>query len=182
MALENGEIGTLAHKLHANPEMPLVFALDEQTINPGYHLTEVRHARVSSIDCGKNSEPEHWDEISIQLLDGSSGSNQGHMTTGKLIGIIEKALTKLDVDSESSSSLFIEFAPDNGPIRKLNINSYVEGDNELIVNLGSEKAVCKPFQRSKLAQAAAELTGGAIGPAQVSGCCSTDSKGGSGCC
>ncbi len=167
--------------LDANSTVPLVFQVDGVAIHPDYHVTEVRFATVSSIDCGRNSAVENWDEIVVQLLDGAAGSKQAHMRASKFRQIIVRAVEK--IGGPQGASLVFEFSPGNKPIKKLRIESIelhqtIEPNTrqnpsglKLLVRLGGEQAVCKPFQRSKLAQAAARLSAGAIGPSELSGCC-----------
>lgn len=174
-------INDLKQQLIEKPELPLKFYFDGSMINPGYHVTEVKFASIKSIDCGRNSDIEQWDEITVQLLDGSADSKQGHMPGSKFMGIVGKALEKLQ--ESKAPYLFFEYAPNNGPIRKLSIESIETDSNEVSISLGSEQAVCKPFQRSKAARAAATLSGTTMGQPTEIGCCSDGSRDdGSRCC
>jgi len=177
MTLPNTDLKELMAALRSNRGAELKFVMGESIINPGYHVTEIRHATINSIDCGKSSSVEQWDEITIQLLDGSPTSNGEHMQASKFNSIFQKAIELLGADS--SPVLFFEFSPNNGPIRKLSIESINQSDNAISVILGSEKAVCKPFQRSKAAQAAALSIGGKHNPAPAGGGCCSSSVG---CC
>jgi len=162
-----------------NSDQTLKFYFEGSAINPGYHVTEVKHAQIKSRDCGKNSGVDEWDEVTIQLLDGSSESTQGHMSGSKFNGILNSALKSLAVSS--AAHLFIEFAPDNGPIRKLSIDSVETVEDETFVYLDSERAVCKPFQRAKALASAA--IGGAAATSAEAGCCSDGKRSdGSSCC
>lgn len=177
MSKDHMNINDLTALIAKKPELDLKFYFDEIAINPGYHVTEVRHATINSRDCGKNSGTEQWDEIIVQLLDGSPTSTQGHMSGSKFLGIIGSALSSLSTDT--AAHLYFEFAPGNGPIRKLSIDSFERHDSELSVSLGSERAVCKPFQRAKDALA---INGGNTQPSS-GGCCSgTASSESSSCC
>lgn len=42
----------LVNTMRTNPNLPVVFTLDDLTISQGYHITEVKHAMVDSLDCG----------------------------------------------------------------------------------------------------------------------------------
>lgn len=178
---QHSNISDVQQQLAENPELPVKFYVDGVSINPGYHVTEVRYASIKSIDCGRASDVEYWDEITIQLLDGSSMSTQGHMPASKFLGIVSGALSKLIEDS--ASFVFFEFAPDNGPIRKLSIESIETKVEEVSIVLGSERAVCKPFQRAKAALKLPLMKGKSSAPASSSGCCSGDvDKNDSACC
>lgn len=174
-------INDLKQQLSEKTELPLEFYFDGSTINPGYHVTEVKFASIKSIDCGRASGTEQWDEITVQLLDGSADSKQGHMPCSKFMSIVGKALEKLQ--ENGAPFLFFEYAPDNGPIRKLSIESITTGANEVSISLGSEQAECKPFQRFKAAQAAAALSGSIMDQPTEIGCCSDGSRAaGRSCC
>ncbi len=177
MNKEHMNISDLTALVGKKPELDLKFYLDEKPIKPGYHITEVRHATINSKDCGKNTGTEQWDEITVQLLDGSLSSRAGYMSGSKFLGIIGSALGSLP--TATASHLFFEYAPDNGPIRKLSVKLFEQNDAELSVSLGSERAVCKPFQRAKDAIA---ISGGTT-QSSSEGCCSGAARSGSsGCC
>lgn len=160
----------LADFVGINPALPLVFAFGGERINPGYHVTEVKHAAVRSLDCGRGSD--QWDELVVQLLDGSPASDEEHMSGGKFLGIVNAALSSLTI--QQPTELFFEFSPGNTAIRKLRIESAQSDDQQAVVTLGPEQAVCKPFQRAKLAGAQTGATTGCCGPAQTtSSCCAS---------
>jgi len=181
MTNDHTNIKELIAAVSTKADLALKFYFNGSAINPGYHVTEVKHAAINSVDCGRSSKAEQWDEITVQLLDGSAKSKEGHMSASKFSAIIGAALKSLPADT--APYLFFEFAPDNGPIRKLSIESIEFADNEVAVSLGSEQAVCKPFQRAKAAKAAAALSGGAAVPASYGGCCADGNRAdGSACC
>jgi hypothetical protein len=179
MSSNHIDISGLKAALSTKTDLPLEFRFDGMSINSGYHVTEVRHAVIHSVDCGKNSGIDQWDEITIQLLDGSADSTKGQMSAGKFLAIVDSAMNSLQ--AESAPSLFFEFAPDNGPIRKLSIASIEHIDSKVAVSLGSEHAVCKPFQRAK--EASAGVLSGITEPASGDGCCAVGTRlRSSGCC
>jgi len=154
MKNDHKNLKDLTAALESQADLALKFYFDGFEINQGYHITEVKHAAINSIDCGKSSKTEQWDEITIQLLDGSTNSKQGYMSGSKFLAIIGSAMKSLSADD--APYLFFEFAPENGPIRKLSVDTIEFTSNEISVSLGSEQAVCKPYQRAK---AAAILSG-----------------------
>lgn len=181
MANDHTSISDLTAAIESESDLALKFYFDGSPINPGYHVTEVRHATINSIDCGKNSKTEQWEEITVQLLDGLPNSEQGHMPASKFQAIVVAAMKSLPADR--SSYLFFEFAPNNGPIRKLSIESIEQTNSEIAVSLGSERAVCKPFQRAKQAMLAVAAGGGVATQSTDMGCCSNQApKNTGGCC
>jgi len=166
-------ISDLSAIINGNTTAALKFYVDGSVINPGYHVTEVRHAAIKSRDCGRHSSVERWDEITIQLLDGSSDSTQDHMSGAKFLGIVGTALDSIATDA--APYLYFEYSPDNGPIRKLSIESVNSADGEIAVSLGSERAVCKPFERLKSVAVIGEA-------APAKSCCSGGASSNSGSC
>ena len=175
MNSENKSIGTreLQGFLQRNPELPLVFGVGDVLIKPGYHVTEIRHTAVSSIDCGRSSTIEQWPELVIQLLDGSQNMNQelaaslekpvqakrqdatawdsGYMSSGKFLDIVGKAALAFgieDIKALDCDRLFFEFAPDNKPFFKLSVQSVILEKGALLVSLVHQHAVCKPAVRN----------------------------------
>lgn len=178
MGIDHTNINDLTWAVNEKADLPLKFYFDGTAINPGYHVTEVRAAEIHSVDCGKNSDIEKWNEITVQLLDGSATSTEGHMQGSKFMAILGSALKSLQ--TETASHLFFEYAPENGPIRKLSVESVEHTDSEIAVSLGSEKAVCKPFQRALAAGAAAA---GVVGQSSGESCCADGKRSdGSSCC
>lgn len=144
MSNQNINIYQLKEILKSNADLPLIFSFDGQNIHPGYHVTEVQHAQINALDCG--SGKDEWEEIVVQLMDGSSLYNGEHMSCGKFIGIVGKAIESLSFDEDSLT--FIEFAPNNDGLRKLTIDSAENGDRHVILKLSSPTATCKPYLRT----------------------------------
>ena len=144
MNSQNTNIYGLKSVLATNQNSSLAFRFEGQTIHPGYHVTEIQHASVNALDCGSGNE--QWQEITVQLMDGSALFKGEHMSCGKFIGIISKAIESLSYDENTLT--FIEFAPNNGGLRKFVIDSIEPSEEQVIVNLSSPTAVCKPYQRA----------------------------------
>ena len=148
MSNQNINIYQLKEMLEANADFPLIFSFDGHTIHPGYHVTEVQHAKVNALDCG--SGKDQWEEIIIQLMDGSALFKGEHMSCGKFLGIAGKAIESLSFDNNTLT--FIEFAPNNTGLRKLTIDSVEASDEQVVVSLTSPTAMCKPYQRAMAKQ------------------------------
>lgn len=129
----------LEHVLLAVPEdKPVVFSTDEGDVPGGYHLTELKHARVTSLDCA--AQTEVWTELHVQLLDGSGGA---HMTAGRLRAILEKSVAHLP--EASMAEILIEYAPGNKGLRLFELGlSKGPQDARLVMRLNERHAVCKP--------------------------------------
>jgi len=175
MADQNINIYELKAVLEANPDSPLVFSFDGQAINPSYHVTEVKHAAMNSLDCG--SGKDQWEEITVQLLDGSALFKGKHMSFGKFMGIVGKAIESLSFDENTLT--FIEFAPNNEGLRKLVIDRVDHNEGQVLVHLSSPTALCKPYHRAmagKLAEQPSNSCCGTGMPKVTGACCGETSK------
>lgn len=165
--MKDTETGRLIDLLSNQSDTPVRFFLDGVSINQGYHLTEVKHASIKSMDCGRRTDS--WEEILIQLLDGPADSTEGFMSASKFVAILSATLESFTM--QSAPVLFFEFTPENGPLLKLSIVSIECNDQEVSIQLTHETAVCKLLQDSMSVGAAiSELSANAKTPA----CCSSD--------
>jgi len=143
-------LADLTQILESHTDTPVRFLLNGESIQPGYHVTEIKYANVQSIDCGHGTD--QWNELIIQLLDGHQHSKGGLMSSNTLLKLISAASNSLPMTT--AFELYIEFAPHNGAMMKLAIDSlnYVPGQSsdtaELQIVLGTQRAICKPFHRS----------------------------------
>ncbi len=172
------DIHDLTATMRATPDVPLKFSFDDHSIRPGYHVTEVKHATVRSLDCGRGTE--QWDELIIQLLDGPEQSTQDYMSTSKFMGIVGAAVDTLSVDA--APTLSFEFAPGNGPIRKLTVTGISQNKDSMEVALAGEKAVCKPFQRAIAERTAANSSGSTVQSSTSKCCAGGNNNNTSSCC
>ena len=135
---------TLLDICREHPDASLVFTLNDAEINPNYHVTEIKHAAVKSMDCGKGVDA--WEEILVQLLDGPASAQGKHMACGKFFGIVNVAIENLSINQ--STQTFIEFAPNNGPMGKLAIEAIEVRSDTVVVSLSSPTATCKAYDRA----------------------------------
>jgi len=118
-------------------EAPLLFLTDEGEITGGYHVTELKLAHVTAIDCG--ARRSDWAEATLQLLDGHGGA---HMTVGKFNVILAQSIRH--VDGLGDAPLRVEFAHGNTDLRLLEIGAPVRRGQKVTIPLGAAHAVCKP--------------------------------------
>lgn len=121
---------------HLDPDLPVVFRTAEADIMPGYHLTELMHADIISIDCGGRKSSRR--EVRMQLLDGHGGN---HMRSGKLASILARSLSA--IQSLGGVPVSVEFAPKNAGLSIFAIDR-VEFGSSVIVTLTEAQATCRP--------------------------------------
>jgi len=135
---------------------PVIFTAGDTAIGAGYHLTELKSAPATSIDCGGNIN--HFHELTMQLLDGHDGT---YIHAGKLTKILLHSLKTLpDLDW---ADVKVEFSPKNEGLQLFLLGQPVVTEQEIKVPLTPAGAVCKPA-------------------AQNGGCTPATSKVTSGCC
>lgn len=176
LAASMPDIDTLA-KLRALLEpyadKPLVFHYGGRTIASGYHVTEVKAARLSSLDCGAN--PEEWSETIIQLWDVEEESAT-HMRAGKFLGILSQVAKRVAVDDHGL--LVFEAGDRASPMQIFTVGAVMARGSHVEVMLAPRPATCKPRERG-LEEAAGATTASCCGPAPTpaarggvkKGCC-----------
>jgi hypothetical protein len=154
--------------LETNKNKSLLFEYAEGVfVGANYHITEVKHITVDSVDCG--AQTDSWKETIIQLWESPDevGKTE-YMTVLKALGILTKVgrikhyVSDSEVKFEYSNAMF--------HTAQLHVSDYnIKGEN-LIFKLAVQKTDCK----------AKELCG-APEPTETvneSSCCSPSS----GCC
>ncbi len=118
-------------------DAPLIFETDTGPVAGGYHVTELKHAAIKSIDCG--ARLSEWTEASLQVLDGRGGDA---MTVGKFTGILSHSMRQ--VAGLGESPLHVEFAPKNVGMRIYQVGSPEMQDGQVVIRLTESRAQCKP--------------------------------------
>lgn len=128
----------LADLAKCPPSASLVFVAEGERIKAGYHLTEVKQARISSVDCGgRNSE---WQEAVLQLLD---GYGRTHMPVRKFQAILTRCLELLP--DLADLPVHAEFGAANAGLRIYALTAPVEAGGQVTIRLTEKRAQCKPF-------------------------------------
>lgn len=140
----------------APAEARVQFRTPQGEIGAGAHLTELKLAQVSSIDCG--GRLSDWTEAQLQLLDSQTGTP---LTAGKIADILHRSAQALP--GLLTAALSIEAAPGNHGLRRYRIGSVQATGAQIVVDLAPEHAQCKPAQQASLSCCGA-------GPAQAA-CC-----------
>ncbi len=111
-----------------------------QLVGANYHITEVKHIKIDSVDCG--AQTDSWNETVIQLWESPSelGKTE-YMSAFKALGILNKVgkmkpynLTS-EVKFEYSNALF--------HTAQLFVDDFVLNGNNLVFNLSIKKTDCK---------------------------------------
>jgi len=132
---------TLITTLVNNPNKALLFEYAPNVYaGTNYHLTEIKTATISSVDCGGVSH--EWSETLFQLWENPLEiEKKSYMTTTKILEIISKvnSIKPLLVDTEVK----IEYGNAIFHTSNLNIKNIIIGELQVIIQLHIEKTKCK---------------------------------------
>jgi hypothetical protein len=147
-------IGEMLDELSRHPAQPLVFSYAGRSVQPGYHVTEVKAGQFASLDCGAN--PESWNEIFVQLLDVNDGGRT-HMPAGKFAAIIRKVAERVPLDPRAR--LTFEISDGIEPMQLHRASLPVAVDGAIRVLLSPRPATCKPRELAFEEQSRSEAAG-----------------------
>ena len=114
--------------------------LPTQFVGTNYHITEVKHVSIESVDCGKQTHS--WKENIIQLWESPSEIGKSeYMSVYKAMGILKKVakMKPFEMDAE----IKFEYSNPEFHTAHLFVNDFSIEGNNLILKLGVEKTDCK---------------------------------------
>lgn len=154
--------------LDAHKDTSLLFEYSpNQLVGANYHITEVKHIKIDSVDCGARSDS--WNETIVQLWESPSELGKTEfMSSYKALGILKKVGTikAYDLDSE------VKFEYGNALFHtaQLFVNDFEIQNNQLRIKLAVEKTDCKAKEECGVPEPAmANETQSSCAPG--SGCC-----------
>lgn len=156
-------LGALLDALEPHASKPLLLEYAERTIQPGYHVTEVKAGAFVTLDCGGN--PDRWQETILQIEDMPAQDGRGHMLAGKFRAILDQVTGRIDVAQEAR--LTFEVGMPDEPMRIFDVGAVLPQNDRIVLRLTARPAICKPRHR------VAERESGAAccGPTAKSNCC-----------
>ncbi|WP_313611069.1 DUF6428 family protein [Rhizobium sp.] len=157
-------LGHLVDVLSGAPDAQLIFTYGGNSIRPGYHVTEVKAAQFSALDCGAN--PEAWSEIFIQLWD-IDEDDRTHMPAGKFSVIIRKVADYVRLGQ--TAKLTFEVSDGVDPMALYCASTPHLDNGRFYVELVARASSCKPRERWLAEKPVAETL--CCGPVNGSKCC-----------
>jgi len=109
-------------------------------VGANYHITEVKHIAIDSVDCGAHMDT--WNETVIQLWESPSELGKTEfMTADKALGIMNKvgSMKAYDLNSE----LKFEYGNAQFHTAQLFVNDFEIRNGQLVIALAVEKTDCK---------------------------------------
>ena len=156
--------------LEANKDKSLLFEYAPNLlVGANYHITEVKHLTIDSVDCG--AQTDAWKETIIQLWESPSelGKTE-YMNVYKALAILKKVgkMKPYVLDAEVK----FEYSNANFHTAQLFVNDFEIRQNNLIVKLAIEKTDCKAKEVCGVSEPLETV------PVNVEPCCSPDGN----CC
>ncbi len=139
----------------------VLFEAEGDEVGRGYHITELRVARISSIDCGGVADA--WDEAQMQVLDAPGDKA---MSVGKIIAILSRSVA--EIDGLADAPLNVEFSPGNQGLGRYRIGQPRAADGAVTIPLTPMGPECKALTRAMPKPGAGARR---QQPAAASGCC-----------
>ena len=127
--------------LEQNKDKSLLFEYAANLlVGANYHITEVKHIAIDSVDCG--SQTDAWKETIIQLLESPNELDKTeYMSVYKALGILKKVGTMKPYVLEAEVKF--EYGNANFHTAHLFVNDFEIHNNNLIFKLAIEKTDCK---------------------------------------
>ena len=131
----------LFNVLEQNQDKSLLFEYAPNLlVGANYHITEVKHITVESVDCGANTDS--WNETIIQLWESPSElGKRDYMTVYKALGILKKVGKMKPYDL--AAEVKFEYSNATFHTAQLFVNDFEIRNNNLIFKLAVEKTDCK---------------------------------------
>lgn len=136
-------------------------------VGANYHITEVKHISVDSVDCG--AQTDNWNETIIQLWESplEKGKTE-YMSVLKALGILNKVGKMKSYNSESEVKF--EYSNKTFHTAQLFVNDFGIQGNNLLVKLAIEKTDCKAKELCGVPEQVVELAEKIVD--KVESCCS----------
>lgn len=135
---------TFKEQLQQYPEQILQFQYAaNKLVAPSYHITEIKQAPVTSVDCG--GKVNAWTEIIVQLWEPEEVQTDRAMAVHKALKIVD--LVEQHLDLNPKAMVKIEFGNDTFDTRQMYPKEFLlEGEN-LVVDLQPDATQCKATNR-----------------------------------
>lgn len=132
-------------------------------VGANYHITEVKHVTIDSVDCGAGVDA--WKETVVQLWeDPNELGKTAFMSAYKALGILSKVGKMKSYVNDAE--LKIEYSNANFHTAQLFVNDYEIRGANLIIKLASQPTDCKAKEACGIT---VEEDAGSCAPG--SGCC-----------
>lgn len=131
-------------QLLQHPDLILQFQYAEtKRVKPSYHITEIKQAPVTSVDCG--GVLNRWTEVIVQLWEPAEKQQERAMKVSKALSIIDIVEKKLPLNP--TAVVKIEFGSSQYDTRQMYPGDLLNDGENLIVDLQPDFTQCKAINR-----------------------------------
>ncbi|CAN7351667.1 DUF6428 family protein [Phyllobacterium sp. LjRoot231] len=162
---DDGSLGVVLAELEPHADKSLVIEYGGRTIQPGYHVTEVKAGSFVTLDCGGN--PDQWHETILQVEDIPSQDGSDFMKVEKFRKILAQVATRIELDA--GARLTFEVGVPGTPMQVFDVHALEVDGERAVLRLAARPAICKPRHRAVLI-------------AEKSSCCGIAARNQTGCC
>jgi len=167
--------GEFREILLQNQGFDLQFRYDDgKLISPSYHITEIKQAPVTSVDCG--GAMNAWTEVIVQLMEPATNTQLRPMKVHKALSIIAIVEKKLPLNP--SAIVKIEFGNAGFDTRQMHPGQFIISGDELTIDLTPGSVQCKAVDRGGSCGTPAEKQKVDLKNLAANACCAP----GGGCC
>lgn len=138
-------LATVLAFLAPHGDKSLIIEYGGRTIQPGYHVTEVKAGSFVTLDCGGN--PDAWQETILQLEDIPPAPGQTHMMVDKFRAILAQVGQKVPLNHDAR--LTLEVGPPGVPMQVHDVGPLAIAGDAVILRLVPRPAICKPRHRAE---------------------------------
>jgi N-acetylglutamate synthase-like GNAT family acetyltransferase len=136
--------GEFKAALLRNPALDLQFLYAEnKKVSAAYHITEIKQAPVTSVDCG--GKMNAWTEIIIQLMEPAVNNQQRPMKVRKALSIID--IVEKSLPLNQYGIVKIEYGNPEFDVRQMYPAEFILDDEELVISLAPGAVQCKAIER-----------------------------------
>ena len=127
--------------LSEHPNKQLLFEYTQnKLVGTNYHITEVKHISIDSVDCG--AQTDSWKETIVQLWESPSELGKSdYMSAYKALGILQK-VGKMKA-YELQAEIKFEYSNSTFHTAQLFVDDFEIQGNRLVIKLAIEKTDCK---------------------------------------
>lgn len=146
---------TFLNTLKENQDRNLLFEYAPSLfVGANYHITEVKHITIDSVDCG--AQTAAWKETVVQIWESPKEiGKREFMKVKKAIQIFDRVGTMKPYTLDSE--LKVEYGNSAFHTTQQFIKNIVVADNDLIVKLTLDKTLCKANEKCGIQETISEV-------------------------
>lgn len=124
-----------------NESLPMLFQHNGETVQGGFHVTEIKNVLVETIDCGNSIHD--WKEVVVQIwVPEGAEETAPHMQAGKFMKIWDTVDNRLDLYRDAE--IKIEYGDERFITANYQVGGLKATAEGLVVEMQPQQTLCKP--------------------------------------